>query len=173
MEFVSFVGRVLFVSVFILSAWQEFNEFGIDGGPAVRTLRPKFNVFSRHVLSQTAIQLPAVKIKHLVAAAIALRESEAFFSYLAALLELFFCSFIKLLPFLSCMTSITMMLAERSLLNFLSNSLRIWHFLGHCSFSLASRTRRQGDNLKRSPRKQKQFEIKGRHSGFKSSASYP
>ncbi|GMH19960.1 hypothetical protein Nepgr_021801 [Nepenthes gracilis] len=73
MAFVSFVGRVLFVSVFILSAWQEFNEFGIDGGPAVRTLRPKFNVFSKHVLSRTGIVLPAIEIKHLVAAAIALK----------------------------------------------------------------------------------------------------
>ncbi|TYI09440.1 hypothetical protein ES332_A09G073000v1 [Gossypium tomentosum] len=35
MALVSFIGRVLFASVFILSAWQEFNEFGVDGGPAV------------------------------------------------------------------------------------------------------------------------------------------
>lgn len=73
MAFISFVGRVLFVSVFILSAWQEFNEFGVDGGPAARALRPKFNVFSKHVLSHTGFKLPAVEMKNLVAAAIALK----------------------------------------------------------------------------------------------------
>ncbi|XP_052188603.1 uncharacterized protein LOC127798982 isoform X1 [Diospyros lotus] len=73
MAFVSFLGRVLFASVFILSAWQEFNEFGIDGGPAAKSLRPKFNVFSKHVSIQTGLQVPDVEIKYLVAAAIALK----------------------------------------------------------------------------------------------------
>ncbi|GLT78705.1 hypothetical protein SLA2020_502330 [Shorea laevis] len=73
MAFISFVGRVLFVSVFILSAWQEFNEFGIDGGPAAKALRPKFVVFSKHVSSHTGLQVPELEMKHLVAAAIALK----------------------------------------------------------------------------------------------------
>ncbi|KAA8527745.1 hypothetical protein F0562_035386 [Nyssa sinensis] len=73
MAFVSFIGRVLFASVFILSAWQEFNEYGIDGGPAVKSLRPKFNVFSQHVLANTGLQVPDVEIKYLVAAAIAMK----------------------------------------------------------------------------------------------------
>ncbi|KAJ4722646.1 HR-like lesion-inducing protein-related [Melia azedarach] len=73
MAFVSFIGRVLFASVFILSAWQEFNEFGIDGGPATKTLEPKFNVFSKHVSSQTGFHVPDIEIKYLVAAAIALK----------------------------------------------------------------------------------------------------
>ncbi|OAY28069.1 uncharacterized protein LOC110601731 [Manihot esculenta] len=73
MAFVSFVGRVLFASVFILSAWQEFNEFGIDGGPAAKTFAPKFKVFSRHVSSHTGFQVPPVEMKHAVAAAIAVK----------------------------------------------------------------------------------------------------
>ncbi|GMN53464.1 hypothetical protein TIFTF001_022595 [Ficus carica] len=73
MAFVSFVGRVLFVSVFVLSAWQEFNEFGTHGGPAAKSLEPKFNVFSKHVSAQTGIKVPEVQIIHLVAAAIALK----------------------------------------------------------------------------------------------------
>ncbi|KAL9252576.1 hypothetical protein AKJ16_DCAP04271 [Drosera capensis] len=73
MAFLSFVGRVLFVSVFILAAWQEFNEFGVDGGPAAKALRPKFNVFSKHVSSQTGLELPPVQIRHLVAVTIALK----------------------------------------------------------------------------------------------------
>lgn len=73
MSFVSFVGRVLFVSVFILSAWQEFNDFGTDGGPAARALRPKFNAFSKNVLSHTGAKLPQVEMQHLIAASIALK----------------------------------------------------------------------------------------------------
>ncbi|KAH7557583.1 hypothetical protein ACOSP7_027398 [Xanthoceras sorbifolium] len=70
MAFVSFIGRVLFASVFVLSAWQEFNEYGMDGGPAAKALEPKFNIFSKHVSSQTGVQVPAFEIKYLVAAAI-------------------------------------------------------------------------------------------------------
>ncbi|KAH7844716.1 hypothetical protein Vadar_030934 [Vaccinium darrowii] len=73
MGFVSFLGRVLFASVFILSAWQEYNEFGIDGGPAAKSLSPKFDVFSKHLSVQTGLQVPDVEMKYLVAAAIAMK----------------------------------------------------------------------------------------------------
>ncbi|OVA02439.1 HR-like lesion-inducer [Macleaya cordata] len=73
MGFTSFVGRVLFVSVFIVSAWQEFNEFGVDGGTAAKAFEPKYNVFTKHVTSYTGVEVPDVEIKHLVAAAIALK----------------------------------------------------------------------------------------------------
>ncbi|KAL7220141.1 hypothetical protein ACSBR2_013075 [Camellia fascicularis] len=73
MAFVAFLGRLLFASVFILSAWQEFNEFGVDGGLAAKSLRPKFNVFSNHVSVQTGLQVPDVEIKYLVAATIAMK----------------------------------------------------------------------------------------------------
>ncbi|KAK2972989.1 hypothetical protein RJ640_022046, partial [Escallonia rubra] len=73
MAFVSFLGRVLFASVFILSAWQEFNEFGVDGGPAANSLAPKFRVFSKHVSTNTGLQVPVFEIKYLVAAAIGMK----------------------------------------------------------------------------------------------------
>ncbi|KAJ4967775.1 hypothetical protein NE237_014476 [Protea cynaroides] len=73
MGFTSFLGRVLFASVFILSAWQEFNEFGIDGGPAAKALRPKYNVFTGHVSSHLGVQVPEVELKQIVAATIALK----------------------------------------------------------------------------------------------------
>ncbi|KAF3456513.1 hypothetical protein FNV43_RR01488 [Rhamnella rubrinervis] len=49
------------------------NEFGTDGGPAAKSLRPKLNVFSNHMSTRTGFKLPEVEIKHLVAAAIALK----------------------------------------------------------------------------------------------------
>ncbi|CAA2987345.1 HR-like lesion-inducer [Olea europaea subsp. europaea] len=73
MAFISFLGRVLFVSVFILSAYQEFNEFGVDGGPAAKSLRPKFNVFSKHVKTHTGLELPHVEMKHLILGAIIMK----------------------------------------------------------------------------------------------------
>ncbi|XVF38409.1 hypothetical protein REPUB_Repub20aG0099300 [Reevesia pubescens] len=73
MALVSVVGRVLFASVFILSAWQEFNEFGVDGGPAAKALKPKFNVLSKLVASHTGVQVPEFDIKYLVAAAVAFK----------------------------------------------------------------------------------------------------
>ncbi|XP_042493584.1 uncharacterized protein LOC122073121 [Macadamia integrifolia] len=73
MGFTSFLGRVVFASVFILSAWQEFNEFGVDGGPAAKALRPKYNVFTGHVSSHLGVQVPQVELKHIVAATIALK----------------------------------------------------------------------------------------------------
>lgn len=66
MAFLSFIGRLLFVSAFILSAYQEFNEFGTDGGPAAKTLNSKFNVFTKNVAARTSIQVPHVEAKHLV-----------------------------------------------------------------------------------------------------------
>uniref|UniRef100_A0A6N2LMZ2 HR-like lesion-inducer n=1 Tax=Salix viminalis TaxID=40686 RepID=A0A6N2LMZ2_SALVM len=73
MAFTSFLGRVLFASIFILSAYQEFNEFGVDGGPAAKALKPKFVVFTSHVQSHAGIQVPEIEIKHLVSAAIFLK----------------------------------------------------------------------------------------------------
>lgn len=73
MGFISFAGRVLFSSVFILAAWQRFNEFGTDGGPFVKQLEPKYNIFTDHVTSYLGVQAPKIEIKHLVAASIALK----------------------------------------------------------------------------------------------------
>ncbi|KAK1412316.1 hypothetical protein QVD17_33465 [Tagetes erecta] len=73
MAFMSFFGRLLFVSVFILSAWQEFNEFGVDGGSAAKTFVRKLPVFSKHFTTHTGFQIPEIEIKTLVAGAIALK----------------------------------------------------------------------------------------------------
>ncbi|URD79005.1 Nicotiana lesion-inducing like [Musa troglodytarum] len=73
MGFVSFAGRVLFASVFLLSAYQEFNEFGVDGGPAAEALRPKYNVFMKHVSSHLGIVVPHIEMKHVIASTIYLK----------------------------------------------------------------------------------------------------
>ncbi|KAG1362565.1 hypothetical protein COCNU_10G007840 [Cocos nucifera] len=73
MGFVSFAGRVLFASVFLLSAYQEFNEFGVDGGPAAKALRPKFNLVMKHVSTHLGVVVPHVEMKHVVAATIFLK----------------------------------------------------------------------------------------------------
>ncbi|PQM40976.1 uncharacterized protein Pyn_10794 [Prunus yedoensis var. nudiflora] len=74
MAFISFVGRLLFASVFLLSAWQEFSEFGVDGGPAAKSLRPKFDIFWNHLSTHTGLKEPKqFEIQHLLAATIALK----------------------------------------------------------------------------------------------------
>ncbi|XP_015582816.1 uncharacterized protein LOC8277486 isoform X1 [Ricinus communis] len=73
MGFTVFLGRVLFASFFILSAYQEFNEFGLNGGPAMKTLKPKFDVFTNHVHSHVGVQLSEIEIKHVHSAAIVLK----------------------------------------------------------------------------------------------------
>ncbi|XP_008777998.1 uncharacterized protein LOC120110858 [Phoenix dactylifera] len=73
MGFVSFAGRVLFASVFLLSAYQEFNEFGVDGGPATKALRPKFNLFTKHVSTHLGVVVPHVEMKHVIATTIFLK----------------------------------------------------------------------------------------------------
>uniref|UniRef100_G3MP25 Uncharacterized protein n=1 Tax=Amblyomma maculatum TaxID=34609 RepID=G3MP25_AMBMU len=73
MGFVSFAGRVLFASFFLLSAYQEFNDFGTDGGPAAKVFRPKFNLFTNRVATTLGVAVPHIDISHLVAGAIALK----------------------------------------------------------------------------------------------------
>ncbi|KAG0552779.1 hypothetical protein BDA96_01G536700 [Sorghum bicolor] len=73
MGFVSFVGRVLFVAAFLLSAYQEFNEFGTDGGPAAKALQPKFNVFVKNISAQLGVAVPHTELKHVIAATIGLK----------------------------------------------------------------------------------------------------
>ncbi|GMJ05471.1 hypothetical protein like AT1G04340 [Hibiscus trionum] len=73
MGFASFVGRVFFASIFLLSAWQMFNEFGVDGGPAAKELIPKLDLAKKHISSQLNVNLPDIEVKHLVSAALALK----------------------------------------------------------------------------------------------------
>ncbi|XP_059291150.1 uncharacterized protein LOC132044659 [Lycium ferocissimum] len=73
MALLSFLGRLLFVSVFVLSAYQEFSEFGVDGGSAAKALKPKFDVLSKHVATHTGLQVPHVEMKHLVFGALIMK----------------------------------------------------------------------------------------------------
>nr|GLL44139.1 uncharacterized protein LOC109175711 [Ipomoea trifida] len=81
MAFLSFLGRLLFVSVFILSAYQEFNEFGVDGGAAANALGPKFNVFSKHVTTHTGLQVPHIEACYIVRSIILNKLFLPFFLY--------------------------------------------------------------------------------------------
>uniref|UniRef100_A0A6M2EWZ3 HR-like lesion-inducer n=1 Tax=Populus davidiana TaxID=266767 RepID=A0A6M2EWZ3_9ROSI len=73
MGFFSFLGRVLFASLFILSAWQMFNEFGEDGGPAVPELISKLAIVKKHISSQLGVAVPDIDPRHLVAGVIVLK----------------------------------------------------------------------------------------------------
>ncbi|XP_062104966.1 uncharacterized protein LOC133816551 [Humulus lupulus] len=67
MGFFSFLGRVLFASLFILSALQAFNEFGDDGGPTAKELVPKFTTFKENLSAKLGVALPNIDARHLVA----------------------------------------------------------------------------------------------------------
>lgn len=41
----------------------RFNEFGTDGGPAAKALKPKFHVFSSHLSTQTGFKVPEVEVR--------------------------------------------------------------------------------------------------------------
>ncbi|XP_004241013.1 uncharacterized protein [Solanum lycopersicum] len=73
MGFLSFLGRVLFASVFILSAWQMFNDFGEDGGPAAKELAPKVAGLQDFLVSKLGTGIPKIDVRHVVAAFMALK----------------------------------------------------------------------------------------------------
>ncbi|KAL8515729.1 hypothetical protein ACS0TY_014420 [Phlomoides rotata] len=73
MGFFSFLGRLLFASIFILSAWQMFNDFGEDGGPAAKEWAPKLarvKKFIDGIIGKTNLHIDA---KTFVAACIFLK----------------------------------------------------------------------------------------------------
>ncbi|CAH1427042.1 uncharacterized protein LOC111897209 [Lactuca sativa] len=73
MGFVSFLGRVLFASLFILSAWQTFNDFDDDGGPAADELAPKVAILHRFLTSKFGHGVPRIDVKHFILAGMALK----------------------------------------------------------------------------------------------------
>lgn len=73
MGFLSFLGRVLFASVFILSAWQMFNEFGEDGGPAAKELAPKVAGLQEFLESNLGAGAPKIDVRHVAAVFMALK----------------------------------------------------------------------------------------------------
>ncbi|KAL9240342.1 hypothetical protein vseg_014576 [Gypsophila vaccaria] len=73
MGFFSFMGRLLFASIFILSAWQMFNEFGVDGGPAAKELAPKVSQVRELLISKLGFNLPEIEVRHFVATSMAVK----------------------------------------------------------------------------------------------------
>ncbi|KAI4345776.1 hypothetical protein L6164_012872 [Bauhinia variegata] len=73
MGFFSFLGRVLFASVFILSAWQMFNELDATGGPIAKELAPRFTVVQKKLSAKLGVALPNVNVKELVISIIFLK----------------------------------------------------------------------------------------------------
>lgn len=45
------------------SHFDRFNDFGNDGGPAAKALRPKFHTFSSHVLTHTGFKVPEIEVR--------------------------------------------------------------------------------------------------------------
>ncbi|KAL8210269.1 hypothetical protein R6Q57_007001 [Mikania cordata] len=73
MGFFSFLGRLLFASLFILSAWQMFNDFGSDGGPAAKELAPKISSIQRYLVTNIGDGVPKIDVKHVVLASMVLK----------------------------------------------------------------------------------------------------
>ncbi|KAK4258119.1 hypothetical protein QN277_007611 [Acacia crassicarpa] len=73
MGFASFMGRVLFASVFILSAWQMFNEFDASGGPFAKELIPKLTVLRKNLSFKLGTEIPNIDVQHVVAGIIVLK----------------------------------------------------------------------------------------------------
>ncbi|XP_047056850.1 uncharacterized protein LOC124663165 [Lolium rigidum] len=73
MGLLSCVGRLLFGSMFLLSAYREGREYGSDGGPAARYLEPKFNLFAKQVSTNTGMAVPHIDIKTVIATTLYLK----------------------------------------------------------------------------------------------------
>lgn len=57
----SFINHALYKMSYISCC--RFNDYGNDGGPAAKTLEPRYKVFSSHVLSNTGFELPEVEVR--------------------------------------------------------------------------------------------------------------
>ena len=56
-------------------AIYRFNEFGSDGGPAAKFLRPKLDVFSSHLLTHTGVHLPKqLEVRKLIGLGVTMRS---------------------------------------------------------------------------------------------------
>ncbi|XP_020222721.1 uncharacterized protein LOC109805142 [Cajanus cajan] len=73
MGFSSFLGRLLFASLFILSAWQMFNEFDDTGGSIAKELIPKLTVVRRNLSSNLGLEIPDINVRPVIASIIFLK----------------------------------------------------------------------------------------------------
>ncbi|CAJ2628005.1 uncharacterized protein LOC123902459 [Trifolium pratense] len=64
MGFFSFLGRLLFASLFILSAWQMFNDFDATGGPISKELIPKLTVVRKNLSSKLGVAIPDFNVSY-------------------------------------------------------------------------------------------------------------
>lgn len=61
------------VEIMLFAHIFRFIEFGNDGGPAAKTLKPKFNLFVKLVSKNTGLGLPHMDIKTVIAATMFLK----------------------------------------------------------------------------------------------------
>lgn len=40
----------------------RYNEFGVDGGPSAKALKPKFDTFAHRIHSQVGFQIPEIDV---------------------------------------------------------------------------------------------------------------
>ncbi|CAL0316727.1 unnamed protein product [Lupinus luteus] len=73
MSFLSFLGRILFASLFILSAWQIFNEFDGTGGPFAKELNPKLTVLRKNLSTKLGVRIPNINVRQFTATIIFLK----------------------------------------------------------------------------------------------------
>ncbi|KAE9612103.1 hypothetical protein Lal_00022256 [Lupinus albus] len=73
MSLFSFLGRVLFASLFILSAWQMFNEFGATGGPIAKELNPKLTIVRKNISTKLGLRIPNINVRQFTATIIFLK----------------------------------------------------------------------------------------------------
>ncbi|BAT94716.1 hypothetical protein VIGAN_08134000 [Vigna angularis var. angularis] len=73
MGFSSFLGRLLFASLFILSAWQMFNEFDDTGGPVAKELIPKLAAVRRNLSSKLGLAVSDINVRPVIASTIFLK----------------------------------------------------------------------------------------------------
>ncbi|KAE9589761.1 hypothetical protein Lal_00021605 [Lupinus albus] len=73
MSFFSFLGRVIFASLFILSAWQMFNEFDATGGSIAKELKPKLTVVRKNLSSKFGVGIPDFNVRQFIATIIFLK----------------------------------------------------------------------------------------------------
>ncbi|KAJ4878252.1 HR-like lesion-inducing protein-related [Raphanus sativus] len=63
MGFFLFLGRVFFASLIIVSAWQMFNGFGVDGGPAAKEWSLKLNLAKANLSYRLWVNLPNIEVR--------------------------------------------------------------------------------------------------------------
>ncbi|MQM11883.1 hypothetical protein Taro_044794 [Colocasia esculenta] len=67
-----FLVRCLVVGWIDLFSFR-FIEFGDDGGPAAKELKPKFDLVSKHIHAHLGFQIAEIEMKHVIASAISVR----------------------------------------------------------------------------------------------------